>query len=189
MAMAWIWTVLTGAALLFGLLTGRMDAVASAALEGAGDAVDLCLGIAGAICLWSGLMELMRRSGLMDGLSRLLRPVLIRLFPESEKIPGALDALSINVSANLLGLGNAATPAGIKAAKLLRGEGEAGGGLVRLVVLNTASVQLIPATVCALRASAGARQPFDILPAVWLASAFSVTAGLIAERILRRFFK
>ena len=89
--------------MLFGLLTGRMDAVASAALEGAGDAVDLCLGIAGAICLWSGLMELMRRSGLMDGLSRLLRPVLIRLFPESEKIPGALDALTINVSANHLG--------------------------------------------------------------------------------------
>ena len=190
MAMAWIWTIIVLVSLFFGIANGTIDAVGSAALEGAASAVTLCLGIGGAICLWSGIMEVMRRSGLLKSLTGLLRAPLLLLFPSASKKSNALDAISLNVSANLLGLGNAATPAGIRAASLLKGKSDdANDDLCTLVVLNTASVQLIPATVCGIRAAAGASSAFDILPAVWITSILSVTAGLIAARLLRRFWR
>lgn len=186
MAMGMVWTALVLASLVFAALGGRLDATAQAAIEGAGSAVKLCISLAGAVCLWSGVMELMRRSGLLRGLTKLLRPALARLFPSAGKSPEIADALSLNVSANLLGLGNAATPAGIRAARLLASGETATDGLCRLVVLNTASIQLIPLTVCVLRAEAGAAKPFDILPAVWLSSAAALAVGLLAERLMRR---
>ena len=137
------------------------------------------------ICLWSGVMEVMRRCGIAGGLSRLLRPVLRRPFPHAARDVQALDALSMNVSANLLGLGNAATPAGVRAAQAmareLRGD-TASDELCLLVVLNTASIQLLPVTIAAVREAAGAAVPFDILPAVWVSSLCSVTAGLLTGK-------
>ena len=181
--MGMVWTALALVSLVFAALTGRLDDTAKAALDGAGSAVKLCLSLAGAVCLWSGVMELMRRSGLLRGLTRLLRPLLARLFPSARGNSETADALALNVSANLLGLGNAATPAGIRAARLLADGETATDGLCRLVVLNTASIQLIPLTVCALRAEAGAARPFDILPAVWLSSVCALAVGLGAERL------
>lgn len=190
MAMAWIWTIMVLVSLVFGLLGGNIDAVGSAALEGASEAVKLCLGIGGAICLWSGIMEIMRASGILAYLTKLLRRPLILLFPSAGKNDKALDALSLNVSANFLGLGNAATPAGIRAAALLKGEGEsASDDMCTLVVMNTSSIQLIPATICAVRAAAGAPSAFDILPAVWITSVLSVSAGLTAAKLFRRVWK
>ena len=159
--------------------------MAAAAVTGAGDAVELCLSMAGMLCLWTGVMEVMRQSGLAGGLSRLLRPVLGRLFPNGAKDGAVMDSLSANVSANLLGLGNAATPLGIQAAKGMsrKSPGVASDELCLLVVCNTASIQLLPTTVAAVRAAAGCRSPFDILPAVWLASALSVAAGISACRL------
>lgn len=190
MALCWIWTTLVLASIIFGFMSGSIGAVSSAALEGAAAAAELCIGICGAVCLWSGIMELMRRSGLASILSRLLRPLLVLLFPSAAKDSQALDALSQNFSANLLGLGNAATPAGMRAAVRLRGSTyTANDELCRLVVLNSASIQLIPATVCAIRASAGSSAPFDILPAVWLTSLVSVGVGLTAAFVFGRLFK
>ncbi|HJH61883.1 MAG TPA: spore maturation protein A [Firmicutes bacterium] len=191
MAMAVIWTVMVGAAILCGLATGRADAVAAAALEGAGAGVELCLSMAGALCLWMGVMEVMRRGGLARGLSRLLRPVLGRLYPDFAREGEVMDAVSANVSANLLGLGNAATPLGLEAARRMarRSPGVASDSLCMLVVCNTASIQLIPATVASLRAAAGCQTPFDILPAVWLTSALSVTAGILAAKLLARVWR
>jgi spore maturation protein A len=190
MAMAWIWTIMVLISLIFGVANNSIDAVSTAALEGAKSAVTLCLGIGGAICLWSGIMEVMRESGLVSGLTKYLRRPLTLLFPSAANKPGALDALSLNVSANFLGLGNAATPAGIRAALLLKGgQGSENDDLCTLVVLNTASIQLIPATVCAVRAAAGSSAPFDILPAVWCTSILSVTAGLLAARFLRHIWR
>ena len=191
MAMAVIWTVMVGASILCGLATGRGEAVAAAALEGAGAGVELCLSMAGALCLWMGVMEVMRRSGLARGLSRLLRPVLGRLYPDFARDGGVMDAISANVSANLLGLGNAATPLGLDAARRMsrRTPGVASDSLCMLVVCNTASIQLIPTTVAAVRAGAGSSAPFDILPAVWLASALSVTAGILAVRLFARLWR
>lgn len=189
MTLSVIWTVLAAVSVLFGAATGNAAEVGTAAMQGAGAAVELCLGIGGMLCLWSGVMELMRRAGILAGLSRMLHPLLSRLFPVAARDEETMGWLSTNVAANLLGLGNAATPAGIKAAqginRLSDGKGDRG-ELSRLVVLNTASVQLLPTTVAAIRAAAGCESPFDILPAVWLSSVCSVTVGLIVSRLLER---
>ena len=188
MAMGVIWTALVLSALVCGAVNGRLDAVTAAALEGAGAAVELVLTMAGALCLWCGVMELLRRGGLAGALARRLRPVLGRLLPGAAHDRETMEAVSANVSANLLGLGNAATPAGIRAAKRLAQGcgGTASDDLCRLVVLNTASVQLLPTTVASVRAGLGCGAPLDILPAVWVSSILSVTAGLAAAEMLRR---
>lgn len=191
MAMAWIWTGMIAASVGYGLFSGTIGAVGNAAMEGAAAAVDLCLSMAGIMCLWSGVMSIMKASGLMDGLSRLFRPVLSRLLPRACQDPDTLAALSGNVSANLLGLGNAATPLGIRASRrMAKGcGGRASNELCTLVVLNTASIQLLPTTVAGVRAALGAQSAFDILPAVWLASVLSVAAGLTAAKVFGRFWK
>ena len=191
MAMAWVWTILVSFSVLCGAANGKMDAVASAAMEGAGAAVELCLGMGGAICLWSGVMELMSRCGLAEKLAALFHPLLRRLLPRASRDGETMAALSANLSANLLGLGNAATPLGIRAARRMACgcEGIASNELCRLVVLNTASIQLLPTTVAGVRAACGSAAPFDILPAVWLASVLSVTAGLLAARLLQAVWR
>jgi len=190
MAMSLIWTVMVVAAVVCGLLTGRGPAVAAAAMEGAGAGVELCLSMAGVLCLWMGVMEIMKRSGLADRLSRLLRPLLRLLFPDFAGDKAVMDAISANVSANLLGLGNAATPLGIDATRRMsrRTPGVASDAMCMLVVCNTASLQLIPTTVASVRAAAGCAAPFDILPAVWLASALSVCTGVLAVKLFSRFW-
>ena len=191
MAMTWVWTMLMCAALGFGAATGRADAVGSAALEGAKAAVELVIGMAGAMCLWSGVMEVMERCGLTAGLARMFRPLLQRILPSASRDEETLSAVSTNVSANLLGLGNAATPLGIRAAqRMARGaNGVATDELCRLVVLNTASIQLLPTTVASVRSAYGCAAPFDILPAVWLSSVLSVSAGLLMAWLLGRVWR
>ena len=191
MAMTWVWTGMVVLSVGYGMLTGTVSAVGNAAMEGAAAAVELCLNMTGVICLWSGIMAVMKASGLSDGLSRLFRPVLSRLLPRASRDPETLAALSGNVSANLLGLGNAATPLGIRAARCMaRGcDGRASDELCLLVVLNTASIQLLPTTVAGVRSALGSDAPFDILPAVWLASALSVAAGLLSAKLLSRLWK
>lgn len=191
MAMAWIWTILVFFSVIYGIISGNIDAVGKAALDGAGAAVTLCLGICGVTCLWTGVMEIMRRCGLSNGLKTLFLPFLSLIFPATKKNKDAMEALSANVSANLLGLGNAATPLGIRAAsemaKLSR-DGVATDDLCMLVIINTASIQLVPATVAAVRAAAGAAKPFDILPAVWIASVSSVIVGILMAKLFKRLW-
>lgn len=191
MAMTVIWTGMVLVSILCGLATGRGPQVAAAAMEGAAAGVELCLSLAGVLCLWMGVMEVMRRSGLSDRLSRLLRPILRRLYPDFAGDRGVMDTISANVSANLLGLGNAATPLGLEAARKMSraSPGVASDGLCMLVVCNTASIQLIPTTVAAVRAGAGSQAPFDILPAVWLASGISVAVGICAAKVCARLWK
>ena len=191
MAMPFFLTALLMLSLVFGCITGQLPAVSSAAMAGAQAAVELCLSMAGAICLWSGVMTLMDRCGLSRKLARLLRPVLRRLLPNASRDSETLAAVSANVSANLLGLGNAATPLGIRAAtRMAEGcGGVASDELCRLVVLNTASIQLLPTTVAAVRSAHGCAAPFDILPSVWLSSALSGAAGLLAARGLQAVWR
>ncbi|HJB56101.1 MAG TPA: spore maturation protein A [Candidatus Flavonifractor intestinipullorum] len=188
--MSVIWSVMVLASVLCAAATGREGDVAAAALEGAAAAVELCLSMAGVLCLWTGVMEVMKRSGLTEGLSRLLRPVLRRLYPDFAGDREVMDSVAANVSANLLGLGNAATPLGIRAARRmsLRSPGVASPALCMLVVCNSASIQLIPTTVASVRAAQGSAAPFDILPAVWLASALSVSVGIAAVKLLGRLW-
>ena len=188
MAMTWIWTGMVMLSLVFGILSGNLDEVANAAMAGAQSAIDLSVSMAGMLCLWSGIMEVMNVCGLSRGLARAFRPLLRQLLPEASRDEETLAVVSANVSANLLGLGNAATPLGIRAARrMARGcGGVASDELCLLVVLNTASIQLLPTTIASVRAAAGCRTPFDILPAVWFASVLSVAAGLLTARLLSR---
>lgn len=188
MAMTVFWVAMVVVSLICGLVTGNLPQVSQAAAEGAQSAVTLCLSMAGMLCLWSGVLEVMNRSGLTRGLRTLLMPVLRRLYPEFRDNGEVLEAVSANVSANLLGLGNAATPCGIRAAKGMAEYygGKAGDGLCLLVVCNTASIQLLPTTVASIRAVCGSAAPLDILPAVWISSLLSVTAGLAAAKLLER---
>ena len=192
MVMSWIFTGLIGISLIFSVFTGSGSALAGAVPEGAQKGVTLAVSLAGSICLWSGLGKVMENAGITHKLTVLLRPVLHRLFPGSRTDELLAQHLSANICANLLGLGNAATPMGILAARRMVDPKKphlAPDQLCRLIVLNTASIQLIPANVAALRSSLGCDAPFDILPAVWLTSLCSAGLGLIAAGALGRVWK
>ena len=165
MAMAWLWTGMVAVSLIFGALTGNLNALSAAALEGAQSAVELCLAMCGVMCLWTGVMEVMNQCHLTDRLASLFRPLLKRLLPNASR--------------------------GIRAAcRMSRGcKGIASDELCLLVVLNTASIQLFPTTLAGVRASLGAADPFDILPAVWLTSLLSVLAGLFAAKLFAHFWR
>ena len=181
MVLSWMITGIFTVSLLFATLTGRASALTAAVMEGAQAGITLAISMAGAICLWSGVGALMQGNGMTACLSRLLRPLLKRVFPSTQHDHALAGDLSANICANFLGLGNAATPMGIQAARRLAGAGgQATDEMCRLIVLNTASIQLIPTNVAALRSSLGSPAPFDILPAVWITSLCSAGLGLCA---------
>lgn len=184
MVMSWIWTGIVFVSILCAFISGKGEALAAAALEGAQAGVTLAIAMSGAICLWTGIGKLMEHGGITHQLSRLLRPLLHRLFPDTREDPALARDLSANVCANMLGLGNAATPMGIRAALRMKRGSVATDPLCRLIVLNTASIQLIPANVAAIRSSLGCQSPFDILPAVWFTSLCSAGLGLTAAWLL-----
>ncbi len=184
-----ILTVLLIFSLVTAAFTGRMEELSSAAISGCGEAVTLVISLTGMLCLWSGLMEIARRCRLTEKLAVLFRPVTRLLFPTVRQGSAAMSAICMNLSANLLGLGNAATPLGLAAMRELQKENPdpatASTPMVTFVVLNTASLQLVPTTCAVLRQQAGSAAPMEILPAVWLTGAAALAAALLAERLLR----
>ena len=186
MVMSWIFCLMVLAATLCAFATGNGVALAAAVASGAGAGITLAVSMAGSLCLWSGIGKLMEHAGMTAALSCLIRPLLRGIFPGTRNDPLLARQLSGNICANFLGLGNAATPMGIQAAqRLAQGQkGIASNELCRLIVLNTASIQLIPANVAAVRASLGCSSPFDILPAVWVTSLCSASLGLCAAWLL-----
>lgn len=192
MLMGYILFALILISIVVSAVLGQGKLLGNAVLEGAQKAVEITIGMAGAICLWSGVGAVMDKAGITGMLSKLLSPLLHRLFPDTKKDPALAGSLSANICANLLGLGNAATPMGIRAAKRMvhpDRPGIASDQLCRLIVLNTASIQLIPATVAAVRLAAGCKAPFDILPAVWLTSLCSASAGLLCAWAMGKLWK
>lgn len=192
MVMSWIFTVILAISLTAATILGRGSALASAVTQGAQAGITLCISLSGAICLWTGVGKLMEHIGLTAFLAKLLSPLLGRIFPSTKKDKVLAGTLSANVCANFLGLGNAATPMGIQAAQRLAArssKGVASDELCRLIVLNTASIQLIPANVAAVRSSLGCASPFDILPAVWLTSLCSAGLGVAAAWLLGKLWR
>lgn len=192
MLMSYIFTGMIAISLFAAILTGRGGILAAAVSQGAQAGITLMISLSGSICLWTGVGKLMEKSGITAGLSRLLRPVLGKLFPSSKSDTQLAGSLSANVCANFLGLGNAATPMGIQAAKRLAlrsKNGVASNELCRLIVLNTASIQLIPANVAAVRSALGGATPFDILPAVWVTSLCSAGLGVTAAWLFGKLWK
>lgn len=192
MVMSWIFCGILCLSLVFAAVTGRSTELAAAVPQGAQAGITLAISIAGSICLWTGIGALMERIGATKLLARILRPILRLLFPGTKTDPALANDLSANICANILGLGNAATPMGIRAARRMadpNNPGIATDQLCRLIVLNTASIQLIPANVAAVRSSLGCIAPFDILPAVWITSVCSAFIGLLAAFLMGRVSK
>ena len=183
MVMSWLLTGMLCGSVLCAALSGHGGALSAAAVEGAQAGVTLALSITGAVCLWSGVGKLMEKIGVTAFLSRLLSPVLGRIFPSTKKDARLAGSLSAKVCANFLGLGNAATPMGIAAVRRLKDPEEptlATDEMCRLIVLNTASIQFLPTNVAAVRSALGCASPFDILPAVWVSSLLSASLGVLA---------
>ncbi len=192
MVMSWIWTGILAISLIFALLEGRGSELSAAVAQGAQAGFTLAISIAGSICLWTGAGKLMDHAGMTQRLSDLLRPVLKRVFPSTKSNEQLAKSLSANICANFLGLGNAATPMGIQAVRLMsdpRTPSLATDEMCRLIVLNTASIQLIPANVAAVRASLGCPAPFDILPAVWVTSICSAGLGLFSAWLMGKLWR
>lgn len=189
MVLSWFWMLTLSMSIFCSALCGNGPALASAVIQGAQAGITLAISLAGSLCLWSGVGKLMEASGMTEALSRLLSPLLYRLFPGTRQDPILRRELSGNICANLLGLGNAATPMGIRAARRMKQGEQATDELCRFIVLNTASIQLIPANVAAVRSSLGCTTPFDILVPVWITSFCSASLGVGAAWAMGRFFR
>ncbi len=190
--MSFIWVLLVATSVVAAALSGKMSALTPAIATSAQTAVTLSIGLVGIMTLWLGLMKVAEEAGLVRLLARAARPLLRRLFPEVPPEHPAMGAMVMNVAANLLGLGNAATPFGIEAMRRLDElnprPGTATDAQALFCALNTASLQLLPATVIALRAAAGARNPGDIIGPTMLATACAAAASVVSAKLLARTF-
>lgn len=184
----YIWAFMMLIALAFAVVTGKTAELSASVAEGAGSAIELLISIAGILCFWSGMMEIADRSGITKAMAKAFSPLLSRLFGNVKGDSTAMRYISLNISANMLGLGNAATPFGLSAMKELKvlngNRLDASDDMLLFVVLNTASVQLLPTTLCAYRQSYGSSAPFEIIPSVWLTSAVALTVGISVAKSL-----
>ena len=187
--MNYIWGGLIGMSIIVSVFTGRVSETSAAAMDSAKESVETVLSMLGVMCFWMGLMEIANRSGLMDKFAKLLKPVIDFFFKEvkSEK---AKKAISMNMAANIFGIGNAATPFGLAAMEELAKEnkfkGKASNAMCMMVVINTASIQLIPTTLLAFRSAYNSQSPFEIMPAVWVVSVCSVLLGVISAKLFEK---
>lgn len=185
-----IWVAMLAAGVLAAAWRGEIGAVSGAAQEGAAKAIDLAFSLAAGMLLWLGLLALLRESGLLSGLARILSPLLSRLFPDLDKGGEAFGNIVLNFCANLLGLGNAATPFGLKAMQELNRNNphpqEATDDMITLLVLNTTAPTLLPTTVIALRGTMGASNPAEVVPICFVASVFGMIVGLGAHFLLKK---
>ena len=190
--MSYIWPIMMVFSFFCAIATGNMGNLSSAIVSGGTDAVTLALKLAGIICLWNGLINIADKSGLTKALCRLMNPILRIIFPKLRDRE-AKEAIAMNMTANLLGLDNAATPLGLKAMKRLqelnKSKDVASDDMARFVVVNTASLHLFSTTVALLRADYGSKSPTEILLPALITSAISITAGIFATSIFKRFFK
>ena len=188
-----IFSIMCAISFIFAAITGRMSELASAVVDGASRAITLSIALAGMMGLWCGVMRVLQKAGACRAVAKLISPLLRVAFPESYKKSVACEEIAANVSANILGLGNAATPFGIKAMKALsqanNDSPRASDDMVTFVVMNTAPFSFMPTTIIALRAASGSTNPFEIIVAVWICSALSMLAAIFFSRIGRFFVK
>lgn len=184
--MTYIWSAMIIISFISAGITGRMDETVNAMIGGTQTAVSTLISFAGAMCFWTGIMKIAENSGIADFLCRLISPVVKRLFPSAgEK---ARYYISMNLTADLLGMGNASTPMGMLASEELDRENKMpsrpSDDMCMLVVLNTTCFQLIPSTIIALRGAAGTNDPASIILPIWFASAVSVAVGVAAVKAM-----
>ncbi len=185
--LSYIFAFMIATSVLCSLFLGTQKEMSASLMSGAEEAVQLIITMSGMMCLWSGVMEVAKESKLTNMLAKAFSPLLRKLFPDVKKDSLAFECISMNVAANLLGLGNAATPLGLKAMSELKGESTsvvATDAMITFVVMNTASIQLLPTTIGIMRSSLGSASPFDIVLCVWVTSAVALALGLLSAKIL-----
>lgn len=185
----YIWFGMIALSVVCAAVNGRLSELSSAVMDGAGDAVELSLFLLGSMCAWLGFLKIAERAGLTNLLAQGFSPIIDRLFPDYRDDDGIKGKICMNVSANLLGLGNAATPLGLSAMKAMaeKSPGETPSrGMILFVVINTASLQLLPVNMAALRASCSSAAPFGVLPEIWLTSLGALITAVTACKLLER---
>ena len=189
----YIWCGMIIIGIIVGTLTGNIEAVSTAAIEWAETAVELSLGLIGVMALWLGLMKIAEEAGIVRGMGLLVKPIMVRLFPEVPADHPAMGSIVANMAANFFGLGNAATPLGIKAMQELQdlneNKEEASNAMVMFLAINTSSVTLISSSTIAYRSAAGAANPADIIGPTIIATAVSTTVAIIACKLLEKLPK
>lgn len=176
-----------------GIINGRLEEVTQALIDSSKAAVELCIGLLGIMCLWTGLMKIAEQSGMVEKISRLARPVMAVLFPAIPKNHPAIGSIMMNLVANMLGLGNAATPLGIKAMeelqKLNKKKDTATNEMSMFLVLNTSAIQLVPATIIAVRSAKGSKNPAEVIVTIWGASIFASIVGILSAKIFSKIWR
>jgi len=189
----YIWFGMIVVGFVVGIMNGRIDEVTKAVIESSGKAIEISIGLLGVMCLWTGLMGIAEKSGLVELITKLARPILRFLFPQIPAKHPAIGAIVMNLVANFFGLGNAATPLGLKAMnelqKLNPRKDTATDAMSTFLVMNTSAIQLIPATVISIRAALGSANPTEIVGTVWVATVCSAVVGIIAVKLLGAIFK
>lgn len=188
----YIWFIMIFLGILVSVFTGNGEAMSNTIISSIDSTVTFIISLVGLMCFWCGVMKVAEKSGLTEKLAKLMKPVLKVIFKEAAKDEKALGAIVMNITANMMGLGNAATPFGIKAMeemdRLNRDKGRASNDMALFLVLNAACVQLLPSTVISIRAAAGSENPgVVILPAI-LSTTIAAVVGVICAKILQRYF-
>ena len=188
-----VWPIFIIISVLFAIISGNLDALNISIFESTQEAINLCITLLGTMCLWNGIMKIASETTLMKKLTHMFTPIIHFLFPELKEETETKNAISMNIVANILGLGNAATPLGIKAMKAMQEKNDnkdvLTNSMATLIVLNTASIQIIPTTVIAIRSSLGSSNPTSIIFPVWVATICAAVAGITATKLFIRFGK
>ena len=185
-----IWPIFIIISFVYAIFTGNVESVNNSIFESASDAVELSITFLGTICLWNGIMEIAKQTSLIKKLTNFLSPIMKSLFQDVQKSDTVHEEMSMNIIANILGLGNAATPLGLKAMKSLQKQNPQkdtlSNSMAMFIILNTASLQLIPTTVIAIRSSLGSINPTQIIFPIWCATIAAAIAGILSAKIFMK---
>jgi spore maturation protein A len=188
--MNYIWGGMILVSVICAIITGRVSEVSNAILDGAAESVKLIISLIGMMCFWTGIMQIADKAGVTYILGKVFSPIMRRLFPDCKKEGPAIKAICMNITANLLGLGNAATPLGISAMQEMQKENRlkdtANNSMAMFVLLNTASIQLVPTSMAILRQKYGSAAPFEVMSCVWISSIASLLVGIIVAKFLEK---
>lgn len=182
-----IWPVFLIISFIYAIFSGKLPEVNNAIFESTSNAIELCLTLVGTMCLWCGMIKIVMETTAVDKLIKFLKPILRKLFPDIHEEDEAHKEISMNIIANLMGLGNAATPLGLKAMESLqkvnKNKQELSNSMAILIVLNTASIQLIPTTVIAIRTTLGSKNPTEMLVPIWIATIVAAMSAILSAKL------
>ena len=187
-----LWPIFIIISFIYAILNGRVAEVNNSVFESTKSAVELSISLLGTICLWNGIMQIASKTSIVRYLSKLLHPIMRKLFPDIKKDEKVHEEITMNMIANIMGLGNAATPLGLKAMKSMQKnnskKNQLSNSMAIFIVLNTASIQLIPTTVIAIRSSLGSSNPTAMIIPVWIATICAALAAIVSAKILMKRF-